>query len=79
MDAFYKELALLLAVMLQRSEENNRFLYRVLDAKDAILSLDQIADNDAPLVSRLLDDHLKTQALISDNKESFEKFMKMYT
>lgn len=78
MDDFYKKLALHLSVMESREADNNEFLSRVLDAKESMLSLDQVADADAPLISRLLDDHLKMQAVIKDHQESYEKFMKMY-
>lgn len=79
MDNFYKELAALLSIIKSRSTQNERYLSRVLDAKDAILTLDPMADEDAPLISRLLDDHLKTHALLSDYKTEFEKLMQMYS
>lgn len=78
MDDFYKKLGLCLSVMASREPDNEEFLSRVLDAKESMLSFDPVADADAPLISRLLDDHLKIQAIIKDHFESYEKFMQMY-
>lgn len=78
MDDFYKKLGLQLDTVMRREKENTEFLSRVLDAKESILSLENITDADAPLISRLLDDHLKIQAIIKDHPESYDKFMQVY-
>lgn len=77
MDKFLEKLSMQMAVMESREKDNAEFISRVLDAKESMLSFEQMADDDAPLISRLLDDHLKIQAIIRDHHESFVKFITM--
>lgn len=78
MDEFFTELGGQLEIMRNRSEENKKMLSRILDAKDAILAGDPVSEPDSHLISRVLDDVIKIQCIMTDNKESFNKFMQMY-
>lgn len=79
MDEFYQELALQIDQFRHRQKEYEKYLFRILDAKQSIKAGDPIGDPDIALIDDLLDDTLKLTALISDHFESYEKFQNMYT
>lgn len=78
MDEFFTELGGQLDIMRNRTEENKKVLSRILDAKNCILAGDPVGEPDKHLISQMLDDVMKLHYIMSDNKESFNKFMQMY-
>lgn len=79
MDEFYQELAMQVQQINARQKENEKYLFRILDAKQAIKAGEPIADPDMALIDNVLDDTLKLNALITDYFDQYEKFQHMYT
>ena len=79
MDKFYEDLAIQLEQSMRRMKDNDKYLIRILDAKNAIKEEETIGVPDIALIDNLLEDTLRLTSIIQANFDSFEKFMNMYT
>lgn len=78
-ETFYSELGMHLSYVYDRAKANNKYISKILDAKNQILNGQGVFIDDIQMINRILDDAIKLQQICEIHKKDFGKFVYTHT